>query len=624
MKTYLLFLLLLIPILMSCSNRKVIVEDEVPALIDQLYENKIISLNGKKELIRITEGKEPKLFSLWEDSYNPRMGFGILKSEESKEEEIIITVSAILHQISFIEFVHSAAKESSQGYSLMNYLDNPENLVKEAEKLMGENWKSNRPKRITYDSTEEEVSLAKNQLNWWIQTFSKVNIINERVANDAKAWLGEDEVKDQNYQSNQSLELEQFFRFLMVQVAFYENEEEYSLEQKSFLDTLLNHNLISHENYKTLLESYQPNEVKSQMEILSSMPNSFIFDLKKVNTSYYKYKEKYSAFLDTLKSHLIPELRIDSIRVFSKEFVDMEYGGTYENDILSVKLNGIEYWQRAGDIFPYYDVNASVTMGTLREHDVFFIQQFLCDTSSPYRLYMIEDKDRLRNRRGSKMGVVLLDSNQFNVLKELPWTFLEFHSFNNYQQIQSFDTIYSTIKDLQTIGIASQLDDKAINQLIPEIRLSSTGDIDDILPHLPNTVADLELIIDDEFNKPTYTFPKLINRLVKVSNGTFIPKNIRKGWKEYSEEKVFPSEVGFTFNDIEYYYTIKDEGEAYEFLKTKNLIKLVNMALFKDRIHGQFYCINSSLYSCYNYIYLTETQYDFMSKRFPDNFHSQD
>jgi|GEM_PF-4298157 len=617
MKIFSLFQLFFVLILFSCANQKVIVNEEITLLINQLYEIKILSKKGKEAFLKTVEGKPLPLFSLWEKSYNPRFSFS---AKSSEDEEIAITASSILFQIYSIEYIHSSAEEALLDNFSFNILDNPKKIISEVEDLMGDNWKKYRPKRINYNSTENEISVVNNQLIWWIQTYSKLGLINDRVVSDAELWLKTS--MEQKFHSRQRLV--NFFKFIISKILFYDNESVYSLEQKSYLDTLLNNNLISVENYNTLLESYKPNEVKRQMEILSFMPNSFIFELKNFKSEYPNYNANYIAFLDTLKTHLIPDIRIDSIYSFSKEFVDDEYGGTYENEILSITLNGKEYWQTASNLFPSYSENTPIIMGTVYQSDVSFIQEYLCDQNSPYRLFMIEDKDRLRNERGTKLGIILLDSNQVNVLADLPCTFLELQPFSYYHHINSFDTIFSTIKQLQTIGIATQLNDKEIIELIPEIRLSSFGDIRSILTHLPNVVADLDLIYYDEIDDPTYTFPKLINRLSKASNGMFIPQNIRKGWKEYSEDKTFPSEVGFTLNGKEYYSEIKDGREGNEYLEAENLIKLVNVALLEAKIDGQFYCIDSYRYSCYNYIYLSITQQDWINKNYPEIFQLKD
>lgn len=629
MKTfiYFLFTFLIVNLFTKSLAAQMLTLPEAQKLLHQLYEDKIISKKGESEFLKALSGQEMEIEVFWKESYNPGMGFSIL-TEKSDLPLTTIQSFHILYLFNEIEQIHDIAEAATyENFIRLTVVKNPENIITQCESLKGAAWKKHRPQRINYESSEAAVQEAAAQFQWWVQTLDTYGLLLADIKEDALEWIEKRRFINQIMDTPNPMP--DFFQFLSTRV-LYDGLSNILIEhQANCIDTLRQLGAINEKNYTLLKSSLNFNKPKRNIDFLPFFDDAMVLDGKDYENLQYNYVEIYRIFIELVKDSLIPDLELNEIYQFSKDFIDNEYGGKYTDEFLSITLNGIEYHQAVGNIFPAIgsdegNMENDIIGSMINDRYISFFQEYLTDRKSPYRMLLVSDKDKIRQKIGTRLGVLLFTNEQMEQIQQLfGFEAIGISNVESYFHYYTFEDIKALIDDFQRIGVLNNLSTTKANALIPDLRTIRNIGLRSIINNLPQVVANLHVFYPEYEEDPDsfpYPFRDLIERLSAVSRNQFMPTDVQQGWQEYREEETYPVSTGFNLNGKLYNIEVNNWEENTRFWDKGGIVDFVNQALKDQRIDGQFYSIDHIRSYSQSFIYLNSKQYEYLNKNYPELF----
>jgi len=587
--------------------------EEAEKLVDKIYADGLLTKKGRSELFKFVKSEKSDIISYWEKIYKPRFVIQPLSENEGKTIDFV----ELDKFIQFFSLLESFQSETSRR-SFLSRISDPEGLVDRIDSIRGEEWKANRPNNINID--RREISNISDQLTWWLETFKAYGLLNDKVYSEGKKYVESGELLSLTYGPREPLDY--FFKYLTDRIYFNENIGKFIDEQKNIIDSLYGYGIIDEKGRKELLGSYDDDELKSSIDIIRYFNRSLVIDIKEYQYLQGDTKANYEKFISLIKEWFLPQLELDSLYRFIKEYEDKEYGGSYERHLLSIRLNGKEYWQEGGQIFPYVmNIDGKEIIDDTRNHDIDFINQYLADQNKSYRFVLFQDMHKTENDMRSLIAIVMLDVGQINKLNELnDRYFSDIRYIRPQNNGNNYDTLMSLFREFKLLGMAPDLSKEDMDTKIAEMRERGETDKKDVLLYL-GIAIDLELYYDDYNNVKKSDFQITIERLSSISNNKFIPSSIEKGWGRYRRDISYPVSTGFLFNGKEYKISIMNREEDDVFWNEGGLIEFVNRALRDHDINGKFHKIeNKSFSTLGKALFFTEEQYTYMKKNHPDIF----
>ncbi|MEL6943334.1 MAG: hypothetical protein AAFO82_11750, partial [Bacteroidota bacterium] len=478
-----------------------------------------------------------------------------------------------------------------KGYSISP--KNPDLLLEHAKRLKAKNWEKHRSLPQGWSENKDEIEKITNDYYWWIETFYELGLISDNFKKDAEKWVREQHFLEKVQMENSVLVLTSF---LGSGSFFYNYSASIQNIRLEYLDSLLTYDCISSEKHKELsLILSEEKLLIDDIDLLKYLKNTFILDVNDFEGDVNNTEEVYLHFLNILKNNLLPNLRIDGIDSFIKLIENGEGEPPFESPHLAITLDGITYHQVFGraipalpkDMYNSYSNTTAILIGT------YFIQSYLTDQKSKFRLYFISDQSIARPKGNGKVGLIFLEKEVVPFVQGF-MTITDNAILGELQfNLLSFQEIKEILLSLQDYGIIETWSAKEVEEIIPTVRVDTADTVYRILKELPNTLADIYVSVPEYTPLEEYPFglPIIIERLSKISNNKFTPKNIQKGWKEYRENATYPVSISFDFKGKSYAITIENEEDDYRFWRDHGIVSLVNSALEDQNIEERFFLL---------------------------------
>ncbi|MDJ1500888.1 hypothetical protein [Xanthocytophaga agilis] len=516
---------------------------ETYQLLNQLHQSEVISKEGIDYFYKSFSG-ENDLQKAYLEVYKPKMYFSF-EGDSIKQDTIFkLSSTDLLFHFGFITTIINPQKDD---FNLVNGKKTEiERFIRKCKNLVGPVWHNslfpqNTPAPIDKDLSIKQLRFSAHALN---DTLYKCHIFDQKVYQDVKSWI----------ETNEFIDRSTIFNSLFVKAAmqnsFYEDYEQSKQEQLAYMDTLQMAGILSESGLQTLKQSYKPYTLLGPSEILTHCKRAFVLDFKTLP------KDNLRALLQVytmIRESLLPEFGFTYQKTFDETFKDEEYGGDYTQTFLDFTVNKTSYQQRLS-FTPRMALNRSVdyiVMDWLQSGSFQIVNDFLKDQISSLRLFVIDDKDRLQLKIGTRIGFILMDSIQVRAFdKAFP---MSIGLPIDHALSAIFDNTYNRtgltkmIHEYESIGIIPTYTKDSLAILLTKMVRDNVSTKEDILTYLPNIVAHTdyhEFIYDGMEEEPKNVYQKFLHHLQHISQNSFTPTNIvekqtKKGRNKISYEYGF-------------------------------------------------------------------------------------
>jgi hypothetical protein len=521
----------------------------------------------------------------------------------------VVTPSGLLAQFTFVsQIIHN----SQENFSLNNGDKKAiQELVNKCLEWMGPVWLNT---LVVPGRNKQELHQLKINFQSLTTALLQTKLIDQKIYEDIRNWIDTEEFKG-------NLLTPSVFHKASEQSYYYESYDSIKHEQIAYLDTLKQVGLLSESGYADLTKQYTHYRMLGPVDVVSQCTKGFALDAKDLST------DGLQALLQiyrTIRQKLLPDFDFRYLHSHQETFTDEEYGGTYSQEIFNFIINGTAYQQYAGfttdrllNRSPFHlTLGGQVTTGHFK-----IVNDFLADQNSSQRLVIIDDKNLLERKVGSRIGFLLVDSSQAKVVEQAFPMSLEIHSTNLLKLF--FDNSYNRthlrqlVQEYQKIGIVPPMPADTLDALLTTMIRDDVSSKERILFSIPNTIARTyygEFVYEGSEEEPQQVYRTFLNRLQAASRGNFTPTSIIDNVvKKGKNSKRY--EWGFTLNQKSY---VHKDTDSYDYLWECQYMKEVKQALLDSKAVGTFYPIGFE--GNHFYIFLTPDQYTYLQTNHPDLF----
>jgi hypothetical protein len=578
---------------------------------DALLQAEMLSSEGHQELVRLIDHKPTKLQQFYEKNVSLGGGFII------EADTFLVTKSTLLGFFMYVE------RLESMNHSFLMEKQKAKELTEKCQKLKGRKWNvrllANPPKGLNSSSyldelTAEKIQSLQEYYRRMTNILHQIQLLDEKVYQDVTQWV------DQAAFSKE--EQFHFFDYIGQRTFFYEEYEFNKKEQLLYLDSLRIRNVISEENYGRLLTSYQPYQLKSALDILPYCQKATVVETTQLP------QESLAAFkqvLTQIQATILPSLSLETLTTFQETHKDEEYGGEYSQTLVSALLNGKEYQQtlRFDPTGFQFRSSEDFIVGRVHGNEFQIVEDFLADQKDTAYLYLLDDKNHFTLSVGTRLGLILLDSVQADLLTHFaPLSALPSTSLLSHRLTFNREGIRKIIREYQQLGLAPTLSDSEMEKVIVQSRRDGFCSYQRILSNLPNLIADTDphLPVEELIQKgPKATYLTILEKLSQVSHQHFVPRQSfleKLPTRKKGENKL---RFGFTFQNRTYQGVLEEESYLYfSSLSDNQVVKLVNKALAEQKVDGRYYPLVLSN----QFLFLNQQQYQYLRTHQPSLFES--
>lgn len=410
-----------------------------------------------------------------------------------------------------------------------------------------------------------------------LEDVKKIGLIDERVERELKKVI------------KKSRRVTEYILLKLAaqKVHYYQNYLRYKSEQLALLEKLQKNNRLSHENYQTLVESYQPYELKSSLDIIQLCEYALYVDLS-----------NYPQEPTLLYTQLFKELKTFFP---SLEFYNFEIEQNGDVLAVSFELEGRAYQKQ----FPHYVKHHTDKHGTSKSiPSISFdfhrlINKALADHQLPERIYYVYYKHKQLYNPWT-LGYILLEKSERDL-----WTDGSLSQEVHGAFLTEFE-IDNLIKDFETLGILAHLTPTQIEKSRQVLKGKNLKCYTDLLKCFEGVIADFNGSAIAETIYEDYT-----NAMAMVSKNQFSPANViyycEENEHDLQEKCYLEFEIGIKK------YTFHFESSTWV---DESLVSKINKLLKVHHIDGQFYVTDGVLST----IFLTAEQHDYLFQHYPALF----
>lgn len=654
------FSLLLFILTFTPTFAQKLTDKQIEGYLEALQKEEIITEFGKDTYLKFIN-KEDKTFQQRFASVRAISQF----TKNQVPDSLIKSRTAILGFLGVFELMRNIGSAADELVRLREL----------SEKMLGENMlfkteiegdiKLDNP--LTFLVIEQNLRPSKEKYRELADKLKAINLIDEKVYNELLVWLKKDQIK--------LIKDFGFFVYAARQTYFYDNYTSLKASQFSLIDSLQHKNMLSINNANYIKNSYKDYELKSKVEILSYCKNVILIPAEQKNLTR---SEIYETYWKEIKQKLIPnfdfrDIQISELSKKEESFhpnisnipIKNPFTGSQPKFKMSYQVNSKTYTQKADTDFsfiktiknhlpPDLDIDSSIIQAYATafsfltgfiSKDFQSINDFLTDQHSTKRVIVVgNDYNPFLAVRDGRKALLLVDSVQnvlFDDKNKINSIFGGlFETETDFTSNKSRDSLYTLIKEFQTIGLIPSSDGTSIENSIVEMRFEQKKESNikrNLLSQFPEIIAEVNPIPLKE-NEQILMFKNFITGLEKISRGVFkvgkISDNFETELKK-SPKKERELVVSFKLNGKKYESKNKiaqaDESDGNDrekfllnfstiFFNTQEWLEEINRALEDNQIDGKFYKINARRAYNYggteNYIFLTKKQSEYIEEKY--------
>ncbi|MCU0325393.1 MAG: hypothetical protein MUF45_09100 [Spirosomaceae bacterium] len=664
---------ILIALLVSVSSlgfSQKLTNQEIEKYLEGLKNEQILSEFGKDALYKVmTDEKGNFLSALTQNQTIAQRGRSMMPFPDSLSQSKHI----ILFYIGILDLMRNVGSSADE---LVQIREGVEKML--GEKMLFRNELDgdvNISNPLTF--LQLSVNLKNSRQNYLqiILALKSLGLIDSKVEKELLNWIERDNlffIKDFSP-----------FIFAAKQSFFYGNYDFLKAEQISYVDSLKKVNLISNEDFNSLVNSYKPYELKSNIEILSKIKNVVLVDFNPLQTTRAEIYEKvfaeikkkvlpnikYKDLVLTETTKKAPENSYETLLSNSNQFFKLM--NTFRNNTkyyqLSVQIDNQNYIQKSETDFtitqkikdlipPDIKIDSSIintylplvqSFSGFGNNDLQVINDYLSDIHSEKRFIVASNGfNPFINQNDTRKAILLLDENQYKKVFQLSKRRYSFGPFNlgeksnNEKEIalynfkDSRDSLRKILYRFQSSNVIPQISASELDKIIVNTRLeNSTHNFPRYL--LKSYILPLKSMSSDK--NDTQFFKNFINDLIVISDNKFNPEkpfdNFEKELKkDISETRVL--EYGFRLdgkkfvNKSELYTINKDspEGQNPEIVKllSESTTPLSLVPEYIGLVNGALVSaeIDGQFYDLGDskIIFLTKSQTEFLTAKYPSVF----
>lgn len=416
---------------------------------------------------------------------------------------------------------------------------------------------------------------------------------------------------------------ENAYHSYQAQIAAFSTEE--------FADALQRENMLTEEVRKTL----DLKKSKEPSDVLKASSRAVLIELNELagknNTELYSY------ILNKFGSKLLPDAKLSEINY--KNTTEASDSAEYTEYLVSLKIDGKAYEQTLYVSLSKLVENALDSLKNeksqyfpgIGENQFKVINDYLTDTSSPYRLVIVCDY------RSPMLSFVLFDSTQANLVAEtLPNNYVDFSMYNREF---SRDSLQNSLFEFGRVGLIEPMNDTQKEAFILKFRrLPGSGK--SLLEALPKVIVKSNMWELDNYKD---VYKSMIDSLKTISKGHFNPQKVEDNFQKMlkkgeSSDRTF--KYSFELNNKKYGESqfiksvpktkSKDLQSDYDYFEfdTAKLIELVNKSLTEQNSEYAFYELFGSDddedLSGPQFIFLSAKQYRWIKAKYPEIFENNE
>jgi hypothetical protein len=348
-----------------------------------------------------------------------------------------------------------------------------------------------------------------------------------------------------------------------------------------FADSLFFKDIISKNDYETILAKSASGEIRNRIDYLKYLKNAVIINLKEQRSDTAQFLEK----IYRKTASAFPTLPFDK---FSYK---VELDSAWSNDTIKI-YNAVVTIEKNGQVFrhkSYYDPRA-LDIDEQEYYEIF--NKMLADRQSPYRLHRFEIDQH-------SFGIIALTKTQW---ENLVWWYDDMQesyivlSYEKFVNKLTQANIQSAINTYDSLGLFTHLTKKEKDSCIRELSTKTMVYYSDLLSGFKNLVFEIDL----EYGIENGQYKKLTKHLASISKGHFNPTNIID---EYNFDRNRKFWYGFTLNGKKYLTKLEQTDDWLDPL----FYDLIDQAVKEQDAGGAFYYLypNDGM----RIIYLTHAQY---------------
>ncbi len=576
-------------------------------LLAQLQQAGVLTPAGQTYFTENLLIPDTLLYHEYLNAFKP-MGYFSFTSQSEKELDttFVATPASLLAQFAFVDQIMMEPRENSLGNDDKKAI---QKLQAKCKEWMGPLWLTT---RIKTQRNQQDLGQLKTNFQSLNTALLRTKIIDQKVYEDVHSWIEKEEFKGDILGPS-------VFRKTAERSYYYESYALIRQEQLAYLDTLKQTGVLSDNGYLQLKQQYTYYHIPGPIDIISHCSKGFALDTKDLPADGLQaLLHVYAA----IQQKLIPDFAFQYQHSHNETFTDEEYGGTYTQEFLDFTIHNISYQQQSR-FTPEMLLNRTsfnlIMGGQVTANDFKLVNDYLADQNSGVRLFIVDDKNLQEQTVGSRIGFILLDSIQAQLVDKA--LSLEIITFNSLQAF--FDNSYNRthlrqlIQEYQKIGIVPAMPSDTLENLVTKMVRDGVSSKETLLFSIPNVVARTdysEFVYEGSEEEPQQVFTTFLKRLSSASQGKFQPSQVIDKQKVKGKNKRI-YEWSFTLNGRTYSHTADD---AHDFLWEEQFMNLVKKSLAESGIEGSFYAIGSP-YQHYS-IFLTPQQYQYLKANQPDLF----
>jgi hypothetical protein len=387
----------------------------------------------------------------------------------------------------------------------------------------------------------------------------------------------------------------ELFGIAATRTIYYESFPFVKQRQLELVNALVANNLMPYDQKEKLLSSYGAYDLKSTIDIAALCNRTLVVD-----TLHISRPQKYFSDLINGLARIIPGYRPTNIQVKTDTVVEWEMPARYVKVSLIADSREYRINVFAGIVGDTISLERSAMMYS-RETIAFLVNKWLNDQRSPYRLYTVTAGPDSPTE--TRAVFILMDENE----REL-WRGQEegLSEADHRDRLTSMD-IDRAIATFDSIGLFSHLSRQQIDSSRMTVAEKFIVNHADILISFPNVLYEYYW----EMPGIEQPYAEQCRRIAAISRGRFSPTNMQDDFKnQFTRHK---REVTFSFlsNGKLYRRTMNVQDDWMD----ESALELIRQAIREKNP-------NDNLYRCKNdvYLYLEQSQYDFLNRTFPEIF----
>jgi len=342
-----------------------------------------------------------------------------------------------------------------------------------------------------------------------------------------------------------------------------------------FVDSLFLKNIISKNDYETILARSASGEIRNRMDYLQYLRNSVV--IRDTISSLERI------YLQTATA--LPDL------AFDKFSYTVELDSAWSNDSFRI-YNSIVSIEKNGQVFRHKSYFNSISLDIDEQEYYEIFNKMLADRQSPYRLHLFRIDEH-------SFGIVALTKAQW---QNLQWRYedqMESYIDLSYEKFVNKLTqanIKNAIKVYDSLGLLSHLTPQENDSCIKAMAEQTLVYYSDVLSGFKKLVFEIDL----EYGIMDGQYKKLTKEIAAISKGHFNPVNLVD---EYNFDRNKKFLYGFTLNGKKYTARLEQEDDWLD----PAFYDLIDKAVKEQDTAGAFYYLypNDGM----RIIYLTHAQH---------------